>query len=119
MMEKDCKINILSKIVSVLLIFEIFLMWPFFFHTIFSENLGGIDDVKGLLLITLLIPYFIVDIIHEYFIPEILFVLCFFAGLLVLIQKIRNKEKYRNFLILFIVFLIICVPGFFPYFEEL
>lgn len=117
-MEKDCKINILSKIVSVLLIFESFLMWPFFFHTLFSENLG-IDDVKGLLLITLLIPYFIVDIIHEYFIPEILFVLCFFASLVVLIQKIRMKEKYRNLLILFIVFLIICMPGFFSYFEEL
>lgn len=117
-MEKDCKINILSKIVSVLLIFEIFLMWPFFFHTIFSDHLG-IDDVEGLLLITLLIPYFIVDIIHEYLIPEILFALCFFAGLIVLIQKIRMKEKYRNFLILFIVFLIICVPGFFSYFEEL
>jgi hypothetical protein len=110
--------NTLSKIVSVLLIFEIFLMWPFFFHTIFSDHLG-IDDVEGLLLIILLIPYFIVDIIHEYFIPEILFALCFFACLILLIQKIRNKEKYRNFLILFIVFLIICVPGFVSYFEEL
>lgn len=119
MMEKDCKINILSKIVSILLIFEIFLMWPFFFILYSAKIWGGIDDVKGLLLITLLIPYFIVDIIHEYFIPEILFVLCFFAGLVVLIQKIRMKEKYRNFLILFIVFLIICVPGFFSYFEEL
>jgi len=117
-MKKDCKINILSKIVSVLLIFEIFLMWPFFFHTIFSDHLG-IDDVEGLLLIILLIPYFIVYTIHEYFIPEILFALCLFAGLIVLIQKIRKKEKYRNFLILFIVFLITCILGFFSYFEEL
>lgn len=118
-MKKECKINILSKIVSVLLIFEFFLMWPFFFHTIFSDNLGGIDDVEGFLLITLLIPYFIVDIIHEYSIPEILFVLCLFAGVIVLIQKIKNKEKYGKFLALFIVFLIICVTGFVSYFEEL
>lgn len=117
-MKKDCKINTLSKIISVLLIFETFLMWPFFFQTIFSDHLG-IDDVEGLLLIILLIPYFIVDIIHEYFIPEILFALCFFAGLILLIQKIRNKEKYRNFLIFFIVFLIICILGFVSYFEEL
>lgn len=117
-MKKDCKISILSKIVSVLLIFEIFLMWPFFFHTIFSDILGGIDDVEGLLVIILLIPYFIVYTIHEYFIPEILFALCFFAGLIVLIQKIRNKEKYRNFLILFIVFLIICILGFVSYCED-
>lgn len=117
-MKKDCKINILSKIVSVLLIFEIFLMWPFFFHTIFSDILGGIDDVEGLLVIILLIPYFIVYTIHEYFIPEILFALCFFAGLIVLIQKIRNKEKYRNFLILFIIFLIICILGFVSYCED-
>lgn len=117
-MKKDCKINILSKIVSVLLIFEIFLMWPFSFHTIFSDILGGIDDVEGLLVIILLIPYFIVYTIHEYFIPEILFALCFFAGLIVLIQKIRNKEKYRNFLILFIVFLIICILGFVSYCED-
>ena len=117
-MKKDCKINILSKIVSVLLIFEIFLMWPFFFHTIFSDILGGIDDVEGLLVIILLIPYFIVYTIHEYFIPEMLFALCFFAGLIVLIQKIRNKEKYRNFLILFIVFLIICILGFVSYCED-
>ena len=117
-MKKDCKINILSKIVSILLIFEIFLMWPFFFHTIFSDILGGIDDVEGLLLIILLIPYFIVYTIHEYFIPEILFALCFFAGLIVLIQKIRIKEKYRNFLIIFIVFLIICILGFVSYCED-
>ena len=117
-MEKDCKINILSKIGSILLIFEIFLMWPFFFHTIFSDHLG-IDDVEGLLLIILLIPYFIVDIIHEYFIPEILFALCLFSGVIVLIQKIKYKEKYGKFLALFIVFLIICVTGFVSYFEEL
>ena len=117
-MKEDSKKNILSKLVSVLLLFESFLMWPFFFYTLFSENLG-IDDVEGLLLVILLIPYFIVYKIHEYFIPEILFALCFFAGLIVLIQKIRNKEKYRNFLILFIVFLIICVTGFVSYFEEL
>ena len=117
-MEKDCKINILSKIVSVLLIFETFLMWPFFFHTLFSENLG-IDDVEGLLLVILLIPYFIVYAIHEYFIPEILFALCLFAGVIVLIQKIKNKEKYGKFLTLFIVFLIICVTGFVSYFEEI
>ena len=42
MMEKD-SINTLSKIVSVLLIFEIFLMWPFFFHTIFSNHLDYND----------------------------------------------------------------------------
>ena len=93
-------------------------MWPFFFHTLFSDNLG-IDDVEGLLLVILLIPYFIVYKIQEYFIPEILFALCLFAGLVVLIQKIRMKEKYRNLLILFIVFLIICMPGFFSYFEEI
>ena len=116
-MEKDCKINILSKIVSVLLLFEIFLMWPFFFHTIFSDILGGIDDVEGLLLVILLIPYFIVYKIQEYFIPEILFALCLFAGVTVLIQKIKNKEKYGTFLALFIVFLIICVTGFVSYFE--
>lgn len=118
-MEKDSKINILSKFVSVLLLFESFMMWPFFFHTIFSDILGGIDDVEGLLLIILLIPYFIVYKIQEYFIPEILFVLCLFAGVIVLIQKIKNKEKYGKFLALFIVFLIICVTGFVSYFEEI
>ena len=92
-------------------------MWPFFFHTLFSENLG-VDDVEGLLLVILLIPYFIVYTIHEYFIPEILFVLCLFAGVIVLIQKIKNKEKYVKFLALFIVFLIICVTGFVSYFVE-
>lgn len=116
MMEKDSKINILSKLVSVLMLFETFLMWPFFFHTLFSENLG-IDDVEGLLLVILLIPYFIVYKIQEYFIPEILFALCLFAGVTVLIQKIKNKEKYGTFLALFIVFLIICVTGFVSYFE--
>ena len=116
MMEKDSKINILSKLVSVLMLFETFLMWPFFFHTSFSENLG-IDDVEGLLLVILLIPYFIVYKIQEYFIPEILFALCLFAGVTVLIQKIKNKEKYGTFLALFIVFLIICVTGFVSYFE--
>ena len=117
-MEKDSKINILSKLVSVLLLFESFLMWPFFFHTLFSENLG-IDDVEGLLLVILLIPYFIVYKIQEYFIPEILFALCLFAGVIVLIQKIKNKEKYGKFLTLFIVFLIICILGFVSYFEEI
>ena len=117
-MEKDCKTNNLSKLVSVLLLFESFLMWPFFFQTLFSENLG-IDDVEGLLLVILLIPYFIVYKIQEYFIPEILFALCLFAGVIVLIQKIKNKEKYGKFLALFIVFLIICVTGFVSYFEEI
>ena len=115
-MEKDSKINILSKLVSVLMLFETFLMWPFFFHTLFSENLG-IDDVEGLLLVILLIPYFIVYKIQEYFIPEILFALCLFAGVIVLIQKIKNKEKYGKFLFLFIIFLIICITGFVSYFE--
>ena len=117
-MKEDSKKNILSKLVSVLLLFESFLMWPFFFHTLFSENLG-IDDVEGLLLVILLIPYFIVYKIQEYFIPEILFALCFFAGLVVLIQKIRMKEKYVKFLFLFIIFLIICITGFVSYFEEI
>ena len=117
-MEKDCKTNNLSKLVSVLMLFESFLMFPFFFQILFSENLG-IDDVEGLLLVILLIPYFIVYKIQEYFIPEILFALCLFAGVIVLIQKIKNKEKYGKFLALFIVFLIICVPGFVSYFEEL
>ncbi len=89
--------NTLSKIISVLLIFEIFLMWPFFFHTIFSDILGGIDDVEGLLLIILLILYFIVYTIHEYFIPEILFALCFFAGLIVLIQTINFQNETDKF----------------------
>lgn len=117
-MANNCKINVFSKIVSFLLICEIFLMYPFFFSTVFSDNLG-IDDIEGLFLITLLVPYFIAYMIHEYFIPEILFAICVFAGIIVLILKIKQKETYRKFLLLFIAFFIICVLGFFSYFENL
>lgn len=118
-MKNDCKTNVFSKIVSFLLICEIFLMYPFFFSTVFSDFIGGIDDVEGLFLIILLVPYFIVYTIHECFIPEILFAICVFASIIVLILKIKQKEAYKKFLILFVVFLIICIPGFFSYFENM
>lgn len=100
-----------EKTVIIFMIIEVILMFPCFITTVSGEYLG--TNLGNIIVRLETIPLLLFVFLQCFFLPEILFVLILFFALKILIVKIKQKMDYKKILIWFIIFLIICVTGFF------
>lgn len=93
------------------MIIETVIMLPCFITTVTGEYLG--KNLGDVILILETVPFLIFVFLQCLFVPEILFIVLLCLGIIKIIFKVKEKNKYRNFLIIFALFLIISIIGFF------
>lgn len=105
------KVKVFNVLLFVFMILETVIMFPCFVRTITGS--GNWNAAANTLKYFLAVPMLLFILMQCFYVPEILFVLNLVFGIIILVINKRQECLSKKLIVMFCIFLIVSITGFF------